>query len=125
MSIHSLTKYIGGHSDVIGGAVIGDQDLVDEIFQYGYQLNGAVLGAHDAYLINRGLRTLPIRLKQHQENALNVIEYLQTKVEVASIYHPSLVKKDSPYLDKQMKGFTGLLSFELKEANFFECFSFH
>lgn len=118
LSIHSLTKYIGGHSDVIGGAVIGDQDLVDEIFQYGYQLNGAVLGAHDAYLINRGLRTLPIRLKQHQENALNVIEYLQTKVEVASIYHPSLVKKDAPYLDKQMKGFTGLLSFELKEANF-------
>ncbi|SFL59861.1 Cystathionine beta-lyase/cystathionine gamma-synthase [Gracilibacillus orientalis] len=118
LSIHSLTKYIGGHSDVVGGAVIGDQALVDDIFQYGYQLNGAVLGAHDAYLINRGLRTLPIRLKQHQENALKVIDYLRTKHEIVKIHHPSLEKSQFPFLEKQMKGFSGLLSFELKDANF-------
>ncbi|SHN23172.1 trans-sulfuration enzyme family protein [Gracilibacillus kekensis] len=118
LSIHSLTKYIGGHSDVVGGAVVGNYDLVDEIFQYGYQLNGAVLGAHDSYLINRGLRTLPIRLKQHQENALKVIDYLSTKREIARIYHPSLEEKENPFLKNQMKGYSGLLSFELKGANF-------
>lgn len=118
LSIHSLTKYIGGHSDVIGGAVVGNHALVDEIFEYGYQLNGAVLGAHDAFLINRGLRTLPLRLKQHQKNALKVIDYLSSKQEIANIYHPSLVKEDYPFLEKQMKGYSGLLSFELRNAHF-------
>lgn len=117
LSIHSLTKYIGGHSDVVGGAVIGSFELVDKIFKYGYQLNGSVLGANDAFLIIRGLRTLPIRLKQHHENALKIIDYLQSKQEVERIYHPSL-EKGKPFLEQQMKGFTGLLSFELKEANF-------
>ncbi|WP_066190163.1 trans-sulfuration enzyme family protein [Gracilibacillus timonensis] len=118
LSIHSLTKYIGGHSDVVGGAVIGDHALVDEIFQYGYQLNGAVLGAHDAYLINRGLRTLPIRLQQHQENAMKVIAYLQTKEEIVAIHHPSIDTADKPYVKKQMSGFSGLLSFEIKHDDF-------
>ncbi|WP_407270182.1 trans-sulfuration enzyme family protein [Radiobacillus sp. PE A8.2] len=118
LSIHSLTKYIGGHSDVVGGAVIGNRRLVDEIFQYGYQLNGSVLGAHDASLILRGLRTLPIRLKQHQENALKVIAYLKMKEAVASIHHPSLEQSQYPFMNTQMKGFTGLVSFELKQANF-------
>lgn len=118
LSIHSLTKYIGGHSDVVGGAIIGDSTLIDKIFTYGYQLNGSVLSANEAYLIIRGLRTLPLRLKKHQENTLKVIEYLQSKEEIERINHPYLVKDNLPFLDKQMKGFSGLLSFELKQANF-------
>ncbi|WP_095742900.1 trans-sulfuration enzyme family protein [Sediminibacillus massiliensis] len=117
LSIHSLTKYIGGHSDVVGGAVIGKKNLVDRIFQYGFQLNGSVLSPHDASLIIRGLRTLPLRMKQHQANALRVIEYLKTKEEIAAIHHPSL-EDDSSLVDNQMTGFSGLLSFELKEGGF-------
>ncbi|SES89845.1 Cystathionine beta-lyase/cystathionine gamma-synthase [Salinibacillus kushneri] len=117
LSIHSLTKYIGGHSDVVGGAVIGSYELVDQIFTYGYQLNGSVLGPNDAYLVIRGLRTLPIRLKQHQENTIKIVDYLKTKEDVANIHHPSMELNKS-FLNKQMKGFTGLLSFELKQADF-------
>src|SRR5699024_9140452 len=81
-------------------------------------LNGSVLSANDAYLIIRGLRTLPLRLKKHQENTLKVINYLQSKEEIERIHHPVLVKDNLPFLYKQMKGFSGLLSFELKQANF-------
>ncbi|SDJ77462.1 trans-sulfuration enzyme family protein [Sediminibacillus albus] len=119
LSIHSLTKYIGGHSDVVGGAVIGNNQLVDQIFQYGYQLNGAVLAPHDASLIIRGLRTLPLRMKQHEKQCRQVIEYLQGKEEIQTINHPSLLDERSvPFITKQMSGYSGLLSFELKEADF-------
>jgi cystathionine beta-lyase/cystathionine gamma-synthase len=119
LSIHSLTKYIGGHSDVTGGAVIGSHTLVDRIFEFGFQLNGSTLSPHDASLIIRGLRTLPLRMQQHQQNALMVIDYLKTKDEIAKIYHPSLIKEEEyPFLKHQMKGYSGVLSIELKEGGF-------
>ncbi|MFZ4451359.1 trans-sulfuration enzyme family protein [Salibacterium aidingense] len=116
LSLHSLTKYIGGHSDVIGGAVIGRADLVDRIFKYGFQLGGSVLSPHDAFLILRGLRTLPVRLGQHQANVLKIIDYLQTKKAVKQIYHPKLWQ--NPAIARQMLGYTGLISFELKDTSF-------
>ncbi|QDP42102.1 trans-sulfuration enzyme family protein [Radiobacillus deserti] len=116
ISIHSLTKYIGGHSDVMGGAVIGQKSLIDRIFKIGHQLNGAVLSPNDAFLITRGLRTLPLRLKQHQESVKKVIEYLQTKEDVTKIYHPSIEEKD--FLSEQMLGYSGLFSFVLKDPSF-------
>ncbi|WP_053219928.1 trans-sulfuration enzyme family protein [Virgibacillus senegalensis] len=118
LSVHSLTKYIGGHSDVVGGAVIGNEELIDTISRYGFQLNGAVLSPHDASLIIRGLRTLPLRLKQHQQHCLKVIEYLKGKKAISRIHHPSLEADTKSYINKQMKGFSGLLSFELKQAGF-------
>ncbi len=118
LSVHSLTKYIGGHSDVVGGAVIGNEELIDTISKFGFQLNGAVLSPHDAALIIRGLRTLPIRLRQHQQHCLKVIDYLKGKEEIKSIHHPSLHSFENRFIDKQMKGFSGLLSFELKDAGF-------
>lgn len=119
LTIHALTKYIGGHSDTMGGAVIGSADLVDEIFEHGYQLNGAVLGAHDAWLILRGLRTLPLRLKQHQENCRQVIDYLKTEPMVAAIHHPLMAEGcEKELAERQMNGSSGLLSFELKDADF-------
>lgn len=117
LSIHSLTKYIGGHSDVVGGAVIGGEELIDQISKYGFQLNGSVMSPHDASLILRGLRTLPIRMKQHEYNTLQMINYLKTKEEITSIHHPSL-QTDNPIVKEQMAGFSGLLSFELKEGAF-------
>lgn len=119
ISIHSLTKYIGGHSDVTGGAVIGTEKLVDQIFEIGFQLNGSVLSPHDASLIIRGLRTLPIRMKHHQDNTFKVIDYLKTKNEIEVIYHPSLLSGEKyAFISHQMEGFSGLLSIELKEGGF-------
>ncbi len=119
LSIHSLTKYIGGHSDVVGGAVVGTHELIDRIFTYGFQLNGSVLSPQDASLIIRGLRTLPLRMKQHQDNCLRVIQYLTTKEEVLKINHPSQWKGDAfSFIDDQMTGYSGLLSIELKEGGF-------
>lgn len=119
LSLHSLTKYIGGHSDVVAGAVVGDSELVDRIFQYGHQLNGSVLSPHDAYLLIRGLRTLPIRMKQHQDNAMKVLKYLQQKNEVQAIHHPSTeTGNQAKIIHQQMNGFSGVLSFELKQNRF-------
>lgn len=119
LSIHSLTKYIGGHSDVTGGAVIGDYKLIDHIFEYGFQLNGSTLAPFDAFLVTRGLRTLPIRMKQHQTNAVQVIEYLKQKEEIKAIYHPSMETGFmARVVDKQMEGLSGLFSFELKDSSY-------
>lgn len=121
LSIHSLTKYIGGHSDVVAGAVIGDAKLVNKIFQVGHQLNGAVLSPNEAYLLIRGMRTLPIRMKQHQENVLQIINYLKQKKQenkIIAIHHPSIgIEKNNSLIENQMEGFSGLLSFELSEKN--------
>lgn len=117
--IHSLSKYISGHSDVIAGAVVGRKELVEPIFQYGYQLFGSILAPQDAYLLIRGLRTLPVRMKQHHENVLEVIDYLQTKDEVIQINHPSVLTGElKKVADKQLLGYSGLLSFEVKQGNF-------
>lgn len=119
LCLHSLTKYIGGHSDVVAGAVIGNAQIVDRIFQYGHQLNGSVLSPHDAYLLIRGLRTLPVRMKQHQTNMLKVVDYLKYKDQVRSIHHPSIeTGYQAEVIHQQMEGFSGLLSFELKQ----DCF---
>lgn len=123
--IHSLSKYISGHSDVVAGAVIGRKELVEPIFQYGYQLFGSVLAPQDAFLLLRGLRTLPVRMKQHHDNVLKVIDYLQTKEEVTKMNHPSVLTGEMKELaDKQLQGYAGLLSFELKHGNFKEIEAF-
>ncbi|WP_042221893.1 trans-sulfuration enzyme family protein [Oceanobacillus manasiensis] len=117
--IHSLSKYIGGHSDVVAGAVIGNKELVEPIFQYGHQLFGSTLAPQDAFLLIRGLRTLPVRMKQHQENVLAVIDYLKTKEEVVKINHPSVLTGESKEIsDSQLQGYAGLLSFEIKYGNY-------
>ncbi len=72
LAIHSLSKYVGGHSDVIGGVVAGKSALIEQIFYGAFLLNGAAPAPHDAYLLLRGLRTLPVRLKQHQADGLAV-----------------------------------------------------
>ncbi|MGY4691049.1 trans-sulfuration enzyme family protein [Salibacterium sp. K-3] len=118
ITVHSLTKYIGGHSDLVGGAVIGKAEMIDHIFKDGFQLGGSVLSPHDAYLVLRGLRTLPIRLEQHETNASHIVDYLRTKQAVKQVYHPRLYTDSAPFLSEQMLGFTGLISFELEEGGF-------
>ena len=112
--VHSTTKYIGGHSDVLGGAiVVNDPDLYEKL--KGIQNNvGAVLSPFDSYLNMRGIKTLAVRMEQHQRNALAIAQYLKNHKQVKKVLYPGL--PDHPQYEiskKQSTGFGGMLSFEL------------
>jgi len=117
--IHSLTKYVGGHSDVVGGAVVGSAELVREVFFRGHQLLGSVMSAMEASLVLRGLRTLPVRMEQHEANALRVIDHLVEHPSVAAVHHPYAAPgPDAALVRSQLTGFSGLLSLELRDSSF-------
>lgn len=115
--VHSCTKYLGGHSDLVAGAVIASDEVLEQIFYRAFLLNGAAVGPFDAWLTTRGLRTLPVRMEQHESGAVCVATYLQEHERVAHVFHPA-VTGDRSLLDKQMDGTAGLFSFELKDADF-------
>jgi cystathionine beta-lyase len=111
IALHSLTKYISGHADTVGGAVVvKDTELASKI---GYIQNaaGAILGPMDAYLSLRGLKTLALRMGRHSENASKIVEYLQTKKIVQEIFYPGL---DGKPLPNKMTLAGGMVSFNLK-----------
>ncbi|GHB21326.1 trans-sulfuration enzyme family protein [Salinicola rhizosphaerae] len=119
LSLHTLSKYIGGHSDLVGGAVIGRRELVARIFEHGHQLLGAALSPHSAFLALRGLRTLPVRMRQHQSNVLDVIQYLAVQQEITAIHHPCLATGEAAlWVEKQLSGQAGLLSFEIDNPTY-------
>jgi len=109
--LHSASKYISGHSDVVAGIAVGSKKLMDDIKNNTGTLLGAKLSAHEAGLLLRGLRTLPIRIKQHHENALYVIDQLQKHVSITKIHHPAANKDEHSAL----KGYGSLMSVELAE----------
>ena len=113
--VHSTTKYIAGHSDIVGGAVIlNDTKIYDEL-KYYQNAAGAIPGPWDSWLVLRGLKTLAIRMKAHEENALYLAKYLSNHHKVTRVYYPGLASsKNHSIARKQMKGFSGMLSFELK-----------
>ncbi|HEY9723283.1 MAG TPA: cystathionine gamma-synthase [Oscillatoriaceae cyanobacterium] len=113
--VHSTTKYIGGHSDVVGGAVLTNrQDLYDTL-KFHQNSVGAVPGPMDAWLTLRGLKTLALRMRQHEANARAIAEFLATHPAVAKVYYPGLASHPQHELAKrQMRGFGGMVSFELK-----------
>ncbi len=115
--VHTCSKYIGGHSDVMAGAVIGSKKLMEQIFYRSYLLLGASLGPSDAWLLIRGLRTLPVRLRQHEENVLIVGEFLKSHSKVKRVYHPAFTE-NSENVESELAGYTGLLSFELHKSDF-------
>ncbi|MBR9991074.1 MAG: aminotransferase class I/II-fold pyridoxal phosphate-dependent enzyme [Gemmatimonadetes bacterium] len=114
--VHSASKYIGGHSDVIAGAVIGSAELMLEIFQRAFMLNGGILAPFDAWLLLRGLRTLPARMRQHHEDGLRVASFLRAHDSVRRVFHPAfpVAQPDHP---SSLTGFAGLFSFELNTAD--------
>jgi cystathionine beta-lyase len=114
--VHSATKYIGGHSDVVAGALITSAERLRQIFYRAYLLHGGTLGPMDAFLLLRGLRTLPVRLRQHGEDALAVARHLETHEGVAAVYHPSL--REPELASRQMAGASGLFSFALADGSF-------
>ena len=113
--IHSSTKYLGGHSDVVGGVVITSNLKLYESIKFYQNAAGAVPGPWDAWLVLRGIKTLAVRMKKHQENAFLIAEFLKGHKDINKLYYPGL-KDHSGYeiAKKQMSGFGGMLSFELK-----------
>ncbi|QYJ85761.1 cystathionine gamma-synthase [Shewanella mesophila] len=113
--IHSTTKYINGHSDVVGGAVVAKDAEVGELLHWWSNTLGLTGSAFDSYLTLRGLRTLPIRIREHQANAQKVLALLTSHSAVAKVYYPGLTDHPGHEIAlKQQKGFGAMLSFELK-----------
>ena len=118
LEVHSCSKYLSGHSDVVAGVVIGKAKDIDEIFLNEHALFGAKLAPFEAWLIMRSLRTLPIRMKQHQESAMQVATFLENHPKIKQVLYPGL--KSFPQYElgrKQMTGYTGLLSFIIDSEN--------
>ena len=111
--LHTMSKYIGGHSDIIGGVLCSDADTIHEINNAGRQLDGGILSPFEAWLCLRGLRTLPLRVKKSGENAMAVAKLLESSAKVRKVYYPGLeTHPQSELASRQMSGFSGLLSFE-------------
>lgn len=115
--VHTASKYLGGHSDVIAGAVISSAERMEQLFYRAFLLNGGILGPVDAWLLLRGLRTLPVRLRQHAADALCVAEFLRDHPAVRAVHYPPF-DADPDLVARQLTGFTGLLSFELARDDF-------
>jgi cystathionine gamma-synthase/cystathionine gamma-lyase len=113
--VHSTTKYMGGHSDVVGGVVVtSNRDLYEGIKFY-QNAAGGVPGPFDSWIVLRGLKTLAVRMRQHEENALAVAEFLQDHPEVETVHYPGLPGHPQHELAKrQMSGFSGMVSFTLR-----------
>jgi cystathionine beta-lyase/cystathionine gamma-synthase len=112
--VHSTTKYIGGHSDVIGGAVVVDDDESAQQLQFTRNATGGIPGPWDAWLTLRGLKTLAVRMRRHEENAQRVAEFLQVRPEVARVHYPGLPDHPGHALAaRQMRGFGGMLALDL------------
>ena len=114
--VHSVTKYINGHGDVIAGLVITNKALADQIRFVGLKdMTGAVLGPQDAYYIIRGMKTFEIRMERHCKNARKVVEFLNNHPKIEKVYYPGLETHPGYEIaKKQMKDFGAMISFELK-----------
>ena len=113
--MHSTTKYLNGHSDGLGGALIGSKPEHKEKFLLVQKAAGGVMSPFECFLVLRGIKTLPLRVKQHEENGRAVADYLSTHPKVSKLAYPGL--KSHPQYDlavKQQKGFGSMMSFELK-----------
>ena len=114
--VHSLTKYLGGHSDVIGGAVLTGDPALAERLHYIQNAVGAVPGPMDCFLVLRGTKTLHVRMERHCENAMLVAQYLDAHPAVGQVYYPGLPGHPQHALaGRQMRAFGGMVSFRLKD----------
>ena len=114
VALHSLTKYLGGHSDVVGGALVGNDETLRGELAFYQNAVGGQLGPMDSFLFLRGIKTLPVRMDRHCANAHTIAEALTRHPSVEKVYYPGLVTHPGHALaKKQMKAFGGMLSFEL------------
>lgn len=114
--IHSATKYLGGHSDLVAGVVLGSHERMRELGAWEGQLLGGMLDPFAAWLMLRGVRTLPVRMDRHQRSACALAQYLEAHPKVARVYYPGLASHPQHQLARQqMRGTSGLLSLQLVE----------
>lgn len=112
--IHSLTKYISGHSDIIGGAIIGSKSLLDPLFAQSYIFFGPTMSPFTAYLVLRGMTTLGVRIKQQEKNTHAIAQFLENHPCVKQVHYPGLASHPHhKRAQKQMSGFGSVLSFEI------------
>jgi cystathionine beta-lyase/cystathionine gamma-synthase len=113
--VHSTTKYLGGHSDLVGGAVVLSDSSLDEKVHFAQNAAGAVPGPFDCWLALRGIKTLPVRMDRHCSNAMKLAQYLSAHPKVERVLYPGLASHSHHSLArKQMAGFGGMISFYLK-----------
>ncbi|OGG20560.1 cystathionine gamma-synthase [Candidatus Gottesmanbacteria bacterium RIFCSPHIGHO2_02_FULL_40_13] len=113
--IHSMTKYIGGHSDAIAGCVMVNDDHLAESFKFLQNAVGAILSPFDSFQILKGIKTLSLRMHTHEENAKKVVGFLSRHSRIKKIYYPGLIyHKGHKIAEKQMSGYAGMVSFELQ-----------
>ncbi|HKU67207.1 MAG TPA: cystathionine gamma-synthase [Candidatus Baltobacteraceae bacterium] len=113
--VHSTTKYIGGHSDVVGGAALTSNKDFYEVIKFHQNAVGGIPGPNDAWLTMRGAKTLALRMREHAKNAQAVAEFLESHSEIDRVYYPGLASHPQHELAKrQMSGFGGMVSFTLK-----------
>ena len=112
--LHSATKFLGGHADVLGGVLCGPAELVKKVYHY-REITGASLDPMAAYLLVRSLKTLALRVRQQNENAMTIARWLAARPEVEAVNYPGL--ETHPHHDvaaRQMRGYGGVLSFSLR-----------
>ncbi len=113
--VHSTTKYLSGHSDIIGGIAITSNDRIYRQVKFYQNAAGAVPGPWDSWLVLRGIKTLAVRMREHEKNALYLAEYLERHPKIERIYYPGLTSSGQHQLaKKQMTGFGGMIGVELK-----------
>jgi cystathionine gamma-synthase len=112
--IHSATKFLGGHADALGGVVCGAVDLVRRIYHF-REITGACLDPMAAYLLLRGMKTLPLRIRRQNESALKIARFLESHPKVIKVFYPGLKSHENYEIArKQMRGFGGVLSFAIQ-----------
>lgn len=115
--MHSATKYLGGHSDLVAGALVAKDEKLGEELHFIQFASGGILGPMDSYLVLRGIKTLALRVQRHSENGLKIAEYLENHQAVDKVFYPGL--KSHPQNDlaqKQMSDFGGMVSFTFKSG---------
>ncbi|MCX5773917.1 MAG: aminotransferase class I/II-fold pyridoxal phosphate-dependent enzyme [Fusobacteria bacterium] len=119
LTIHSASKYLGGHSDIVGGVVAGSREIIGKIFKDGYMQFGARFSQVESALLLRSLRTLPLRMKRHEKNVIQVAEFLGSHKLVKKVnFIGHYEGEEKKLVDKYFKGYSGLFSFELVTEEF-------
>ncbi len=111
---HSATKYLGGHSDLSAGAIIGSHEIVDKIRHSTMKLFGGSMSPNTAWLVLRGIKTLAVRMEKHNSNAEKITQFLDNHKKVKAVFHPSLPQHQNHEIaKKQMRGFGGMIAFDV------------
>jgi len=117
LSVHTATKYLGGHSDLVAGLIVGSKERITNIVKNEGELLGGVIDPFASWLMLRGLRTLPVRMERHHQSAAAVAKFLSSDARVARVFYDGLDSHPQAALARrQMRGHSGMLSFELKDG---------